>query len=331
MTMSVIGNLSEGRILSMNKDENKPSLDCSVVLPVFNEEGCLETILSRILSALNPMQKTYEVICVDDGSSDRTWDIITKVSQLSKNVKGIKFQRNFGHQIAICAGIQHSAGQYIAILDADGQDPPELLPKLFQECMKGNDVVYAVRTKRKENIFKQMAYRAFYRFYKLIMPFPVPLDSGDFGVFNRKVADFINNLPEKTPFIRGLRSWYGGKQVGIEYERQARTKGKPKYNFFKLIVLAVNGSMSFSKMPLRFFALFGTLIAVASGFFGLVLLFYKMTVGIDLLGWTSTTLLITFFGGINLMVLGVLGEYIGNIFDEVKNRPRYLINHTTGF
>ena len=166
----------------MVKDESKQqSVDCSVILPVFNEEGCLETVLRRILGTLDTMKKDYEVICVDDGSIDKTWNIITKISQSEKKVKGIKFQRNFGHQIAIYAGIQHSSGQYIAILDADGQDPPELLPDLFQECMKGYDVVYAIRRKRKENIFKRLAYKIFYHLYKYIVPFSVPLDAGDFG------------------------------------------------------------------------------------------------------------------------------------------------------
>ena len=318
----------------MIKDENKnQSIVFSVILPIFNEGNCLVSILERIKKTLEAMNKNFEIICVDDGSVDGTWDIIGEFSQSNRNIKGIRFQRNFGHQIAIYAGIQQSSGQYIAILDADGQDPPELLPKLFQECMKGYDVVYTIRKKRKESLLKRVSYKLFYRFYKFIVPFTVPLDSGDFGVFNRQLADFIKDLPEKTPFIRGLRSWYGGRQLGVEYEREGRLKGIPKYSFIKLILLAVNASFSFSKLPLRVFAILGILISIASAIYGLSLLIIRLLFGKGIFpwGWTTMILLIVFFGGLNLFAFGIIGEYIGNIFDEVKNRPRYLVRNTVGF
>jgi len=302
----------------------------SVILPVFNEESCLPEVIERINTSLSSLKSSYEIICVDDGSTDSTWAMINRFHQESDHIKGLKFSRNFGHQIAVYAGIKHASGQYIAVLDADGQDPPEVLPKMFQKCADSYDVVYAIRKKRKENIIKKMCYTLFYRLYRLVVPFYVPLDSGDFAVFTKPVADFIQSLPEKKPFIRGLRGWYGGRQTGMEYDRQSRISGKPKYSYYKLFLLAVNASISFSKMPLRLITLFGICISLISFLCGLYFIFLKTTIGIDVPGWTSTALLIVLFGGINLFVLGIIGEYVGDIFDEVKNRPQFLIGQKVG-
>lgn len=302
----------------------------SIVVPVYNEEACLAGVIDRILAAMSPMGEAFEIICVDDGSTDQSWNIINKLNQEKSFVKGVKFLRNFGHQAAINAGIKECAGKYIAVLDADGQDPPEILPDMFKKCAQGYDVVYAVRKNRKENIFKRIGYKCFYRFYKLIVPFDVPLDSGDFSVFTRDVADFLRSLPERNQFVRGLRSWYGGKQTDYAYDRQKRTTGRTKYGFKKLILLAVNASISFSKMPLRWISCLGVIVSTFSFCAGLVIVVLKLTKDIPLLGWTSTIVLIIFFGGLNLFVLGIIGEYIGNIFDEVKNRPNFLIERRTG-
>jgi len=305
-------------------------LSYSVILPIFNEEACLDDMLHRINNVLLSLKEPFEIVCIDDGSSDRSWSIIEKTVEKNPHIKGVKFLRNFGHQLAVYAGIKYCQGEYIAVMDADGQDPPELLPELFAKCKMGYDVVNAVRRERKENIFKRMAYKLFYVFYKAIVPFDVPLDSGDFSVFNKNVAEFIRSLDEKTPFIRGLRSWYGGKQVNIEYERQKRLAGTPKYSFWKLILLAANASVSFSKMPLRIISIAGIGISFVSFFYGTTMIIMKLTMGIEVLGWTSTAVLIVFFGGLNLFVLGIIGEYIGNIFDEVKNRPPFSIEKIIG-
>ena len=302
----------------------------SIILPVFNEEACLPDLLKRLETTLTPLGKKFEIICVDDGSKDSTWAIIEQSSKAKPFVKGIQFLRNFGHQLAVYAGIKLCSGQYIAIMDADGQDPPELLPKFFDKCKEGYDVVFAVRKNRKENFFKRFCYKSFYQMYRFVVPFDVPLDSGDFTVVTRPVAEFLKSLNEKKPFIRGLRSWYGGRQIGIEYERDARVAGAPKYSFYKLILLAINGSISFSRTPLRTITFLGLLISFASFLAGLYLIFMKLTIGVGLLGWTSTTILIIFFGGLNLFVLGIISEYIGDIFDEVKNRPQFLIKEKIG-
>lgn len=287
-------------------------------------------MLDRLERILSPLGETFEIICVDDGSKDSSWTIVQQTHQSKSFVKGIKFLRNFGHQLAVYAGIKVSSGQYIAIMDADGQDPPEILPEFFDKCREGYDVVFAIRKNRKESHFKKFCYQAFYKIYKFIVPFDVPLDSGDFTVFTRPVAEFLKSLNEKKPFIRGLRSWYGGRQTGIEYDRETRMAGQPKYSFYKLILLAINGAISFSRAPLRAITFLGIFISFSSFLAGLYLLFLKMTVGIELLGWTSTTIIIIFFGGLNLFVLGVISEYIGDIFDEVKGRPQFLIKEKIG-
>jgi len=231
----------------------------------------------------------------------------------------------------VFAGIRHGTGQYVAVLDADGQDPPELLPSMFEKCRQGYDVVYAVRRKRKEHVFKRAAYAMFYRLFRLLVPFEVPLDSGDFSVFSRPVAAFISSRTEKRPFIRGLRSWHGGKQIAFEYERQKRAGGQPKYNLFALVMLALNASVSFSKLPLRIISMAGLIISPIAFLSGIGIVLLKLLVGVNLSGWTSIATLVIFFGGINLFVLGILGEYVGDIFDEVKNRPVFLVDQTLGF
>jgi dolichol-phosphate mannosyltransferase len=302
----------------------------SVILPIYNEESCLREIVGRVGSAMDAMNTSYEIICVDDCSTDSTWSIIESLHSTRPSVKGVRFFRNFGHQIAVFAGISHTTGDYIAVLDADGQDPPELLPRMFQKCREGYDVVYAVRRNRKEHIGKRFAYALFYRFFRRLVPFDVPLDSGDFSVFTRSVASFISSRTEKKPFIRGLRSWHGGKQVAFEYDRQKRAAGEPKYTLLKLVMLALNASVSFSKIPLRVISLVGLIISPIAFLLGVILIILKLSVGINLSGWTSIATLIIFFGGIHLFVLGIIGEYIGDIFDEVKNRPVFLVEQKIG-
>lgn len=303
----------------------------SVIIPIFNEGSCIEIVLKDIIKAIEPLGQNYEIICVDDCSSDESWTIISYFNQQHPQIKGIRFSRNFGHQLAVHAGIKQSIGEYVAVLDADGQDPPEILPDMFKKCESGYDVVYAIRTQRKEPLLKRAAYKLFYKIYKGFVPFYVPVDSGDFAVFTQKISKFIGSLDEKKPFIRGLRNYYGGKQIGYEYERKKRIAGKTKYPLFKLILLALNGATTFSKIPLRLISVFGIIISLASFLTGLYLLIRKLTVGIDLLGWTSTAVLIIFFGGLNMLVLGIIGEYIGDIFDETKNRPPYLIDQYIGY
>src|SRR3990167_165475 len=239
----------------------------SIVVPVFNEEENLSTLYKRVKDVLVKLKGDHEIILVNDGSFDSTQLILKKLNTKDNNVKIINFSRNFGHQVAVSAGLKYSSGEHIAILDGDLQDPPEILPKFFKKLDEGYDAVYAIRKNRKENILKRVAYKSFYRFLKRVSNIDIPLDSGDFCVMNRKVVEAINSLPERNRFIRGIRSWVGFKQIGIEYERAFRHAGESKYTVRKLFKLAFDGIFSFSYVPLQFMFLLGS-IAIAFSIVG---------------------------------------------------------------
>ena len=207
-----------------------------MILPIYNEQESLPDLLDKLVKVFDELEDTYEIICVDDCSTDQTWSLIEKRHQSNANIRGLRFLRNFGHQLAVYAGIKNCRGDYVGVMDADGQDPPDVLKAMLLKCKSGYDVVYAVRQNRKEFFLKRWAYAIFYRFYKLIIPFQVPLDSGDFSVFTRDVAEFIASRKEHRPFIRGLRSWYGGRQLGYPYNRPERQAGVTKYSFLKLVI-----------------------------------------------------------------------------------------------
>src|SRR3990167_8487919 len=239
----------------------------SVILPVYNEQGNLNSLYKRVTKVLVDLKKEYEVIFIKDGSHDKTKDILEDLHKKSNNIKIINFSRNFGHQTAVTAGLDFASGGQVAILDADLQDPPEILPKFFAKLDEGYDTVYAVRKKRKEGVIKKIAYDLFYRILRSISSTDIPLDSGDFCVMNRKVVEAINSLPERNRFIRGIRSWVGFKQIGIEYERAFRHAGESKYTVRKLFKLAFDGIFSFSYVPLQFMFLLGS-IAIAFSIVG---------------------------------------------------------------
>jgi len=311
-------------------NSTKSEIVNSVVLPVYNEEEILPEMIKRIEEVLEALGKTYEVILVNDGSNDSSWQIIAENNRRNPSIKGVSFSRNFGHQVAIIAGLRTAKGRMVAVMDADGQDPPELLPKFFKKCEEGFDVVYAIRKKRKENIFKKMAYSTFYRVMRRIAPFEIPLDAGDFSVINRKIADLLISFREHNPFIRGLRCWGGGKSAGIEYDRLARVKGKSKYSMVQLMKLAVIGMVSFSKVPLRFSVFIGFVVSIIAFVFGVINILRYLILGTPFSGFATIVVVMSFLGGIQLIMLGMIGEYISFIFDEIKNRPLYLIDEVIG-
>jgi dolichol-phosphate mannosyltransferase len=243
----------------------------------------------------------------------------------------LSFSRNFGHQDAVSAGLQHIRGDFVAVLDADLQDPPSVLPTFVEQWKAGYDVVYGIRSNRKEPWPLRIAYAVFYRILKKIAHIEVPLDAGDFSLMDRCVVDVINQMPEHNRFIRGLRGWVGFRQVGVPYKRDARRSGTSKYSFGKLIKLALDGLTAFSSVPLRLASWLGGLASL----FGLGYLMYALLRRASgdppPEGWTSTIVIILFLGGIQLMMLGILGEYIGRIFDEVKERPQYVVGEAEGF
>ena len=305
----------------------------SIIVPVFNEEENLDTLYKRVKDVVVKLKSDHEIILVNDGSFDSTQFILKKLNIKDNNVKIINFSRNFGHQVAVSAGLKYSSGQYVAILDGDLQDPPEILPKFFKKLDEGYDAVYAIRKNRKENIFKRIAYKSFYRFLKRVSNIDIPLDSGDFCVMNRKVVNAINSLPERNRFVRGLRSWVGFKQIGLDYSRDKRFAGKSKYNLRKLFKLAFDGIFSFSYIPLQFMfylGLFSLIISILGSIVAIYFRFFTSAYN-RVPGFATTIILLMFVGGLILFAVGIMGEYIRRIYDEIKARPQFIIESTIGF
>jgi dolichol-phosphate mannosyltransferase len=310
----------------------------SVVVPAFNEGAGIALLHSRVTAAARAWAEDYELILVDDGSRDDTLTVCRKLALEDPRFKVLSLSRNFGHQAALSAGLAHTTGDWIAILDADLQDPPEQLKRFIDRCKEGFDVAYAIRTKRKEGVFKRVAYFAYYRLLRKLASIEMPLDAGDFCVMSRRVVDDLNSLPERRRYLRGLRAWIGYGQTGLEYEREARAFGEAKYTYSRLLRLAFDGIFNFSYKPLR--TLMGAGIAIAFGTFLLALLVLVQYVGkITVLGynphqargWTSLILAILFLSGVQLIGIGVLGEYVGRLFDEVKRRPIFLVKEKINF
>lgn len=306
--------------------------DLSVVIPIYNEEETLPRLHQRLVEVLNNIGMSYEIIFINDCSTDNSFNIMEEFNRLDKRIKILSFSRNFGHQAAITAGINFSKAKAVVVMDGDLQDPPEIIPKFVEKWKLGYEVVYGIRTKRKEPILKRALYKVYYRLLSKLSDIDIPLDSGDFCLMDSKVVSLLNSIPERNRFVRGLRRWVGFKQVGLEYERAKRYKGSPKYTFLKLSKLGLDGIISFSGIPLRVAGFTGFIISSASVIYSVVILINRIinTSG-QIPGWTSIVVGISFLGGIQLMVMGLLGEYIIRIFDEVKRRPLYVLNAAVGF
>jgi polyisoprenyl-phosphate glycosyltransferase len=303
----------------------------SLVIPVFNEESVLPALLQR-LQSLEQCYKQYdfEILFVDDGSIDNTRSIL-ETAHYQNGYTLITFSRNFGHQAAVSAGISYASGDYVAIIDGDLQDPPEAIPDMVSLLIRtGSDVAYGVRQNRKEQPLKRLSYFIFYRLLRRLTPIAIPLDSGDFSVISRRVAGVINSMPEKHRFVRGLRSYAGFKQVPFVYSRYSRAAGAPKYTLTKLIGLAADGIFTFSEIPLKISTFMGLSIAVSSFIIGFSLLIWRLGSGAILPGFATISVGLFFLGGVQLMCLGILGEYIGRIHSEVKMRPPYVIDSVLG-
>jgi len=304
----------------------------SVVVPCFNEQDVLTLTYRRLIGVLGNQDFRLQIVFIDDGSSDRTLQIITNFSWSDPRVKTVLLSRNFGHQAAVSAGLANADGDAVVVIDADLQDPPEVILQMIEKWAAGVDVVYGIRTKRKEPLFKRAGYRIFYRMFQRLADMDTPVDAGDFSLVDRKVLDVINQLPEKNRFFRGLRAWSGFSQAGVVYERDQRAAGCTKYPLRKLIRLAHDGIFNFSTVPLTGVFYLGILMSILS-FSGLlfILVFRIFDIPIfgmrpsDVQGFTSTILTILLIGGIQLVSTGVLGEYIGRIYCETKGRPAYII------
>jgi polyisoprenyl-phosphate glycosyltransferase len=302
----------------------------SVVVPVFNEQENLPVLYTRLTNVLKQTEPDYEIIFVDDGSRDGSLELLHQFAGQDDKVTVIELARNFGHQVAISAGIDHARGQGVIIMDADLQDPPEVLPQFIEKWREGHDVVYAIRTERKEGWLKRTAYALFYRLLQRIASIEIPLDAGDFCIMDRKVVDILVSMPERNRFVRGIRSWVGLDQVGVEYARQARYAGKPKFTLSRLMFLAMDGLISFSYIPLRMITLLGFGVSFVSILLAIGYTIQKLTRGLTPPGFATTVVAIFFLAGIQLITIGVIGEYVGRIFEEVKRRPLYVIRRVTG-
>lgn len=301
----------------------------SLVIPMYYEEEVAEQCYIRVKEVLNSLENyEHEIIFINDGSKDRTLDILEKIAEVDKKVKVISFSRNFGHQAAVTAGLKETTGDAVVIIDADLQDPPELIPDMIELWEEGNEVIYAKRKKRKgETIFKVLSAKIFYKTLNMMSDVEIPKDTGDFRLVDRKVVDVINSLPEHNKFLRGLFSWVGFKQIPFEYQRKERFAGKTKYPLKKMIKLASDGIISFSTKPLRVIGKLGILSIIIS----FIVLVYSLLSFIfkwnDLTaGWTSIMVSITFFAGVQLLSIWIMSEYISRIYDESKNRPQYIID-----
>ena len=305
----------------------------SVVVPIFNEAETIPELYSRLKKALDPLGGTYELVFVDDGSRDASAPNIRALAAGDKAVKLVQLSRNFGLQVAYSAGIDHASGEAVIVMDGDLQDPPELLPVLVSKWKEGYDVVYTVKTKRKENFLKRFAFAAFYRLLNRISTVEMPLDAGSFSLMSRRVADIFKSLPEKNRLVSGIRAWVGFSQAAVRFERDARFSGEPRQTFLRLMRMATDGLFSFSAVPVRVASVLGLAV---SAFAVLVAVAVSLIrVFTDLLntvpGWTSLLVAVVFFGGLQLLFIGILGEYVCRIFDEVKDRPLYLVRDKVGF
>lgn len=310
----------------------------SLVVPMLNEQENVGSVYLRVSDAALSWGDEYEVIVVDDGSTDGTSEALTKVCIEDSRWKVLSFSRNFGHQAAVSAGIRHSSGNVVAVMDGDLQDPPEVINELLEQWRQGFHVAYAVRRARKEHFLKRIAYAAFYRTLKRIAVIEMPLDSGDFCVMDRAVVDVLNALPERERFVRGLRSWVGFRQTGVEYERSARAAGRPQYTFTKLCRLAASGLISFSSVPLRLASWLGFGLCGCSALMTVLLIVWWISgvriAGVnpsDTVGWTSMICMVQFLTGVQLLMTGIVGEYIARIFDEVKGRPAWVVARAINF
>ncbi len=306
----------------------------SVIVPCFNEEKIISLTFKKLQNVLEKNKYIYEIIFINDGSIDNTSNILEKIAKSNQNVKIINFSRNFGHQAAVTAGINNCKGNIAIIIDADLQDPPEVFPEMIKIYKKEKcNIVYGVRkSRKKESFFKKLTAKIFYRLINALSEVKLNVDTGDFRLIDEKVINSFKTLKEKNKYIRGLMNWIGFKQCPIYYDRDPRILGKTKYTFSKMIKLAKTGIFYFSKKPLK--------IAFSIGFFcitlSLLLIIYVFISKFyypesTISGWASTLIIIIFFGGVQLFMVGILGEYIGSIFDEVKNRPEYIIDYMINF
>lgn len=304
-------------------------MDLSIIIPIYNEEANINYLYQRLKPILQQMGVAYELIFVNDGSIDKSLVLIKALAGADPKLKYIDFSRNFGHQIAITAGLENSSGKAVVFIDADLQDPPELIPQLFSKWQEGYQVVYAKRRSRKgEGYMKRMTAKMFYRLLSRITTVYIPIDTGDFRIVDRKVINILKQMPEQHKFLRGQISWIGFNQTYIEYDRNERKAGKTNYTYKKMFSLAIDGITSFSNFPLRFATYTGFFVSAIAFFLIIYALYGRFILKSNQPGWTSLMLSVLFIGGIQLLCIGIIGEYISRMSSNVRNRPLYVIKES---
>jgi len=302
----------------------------SIIIPIYNEENILPELHQRLEKVAAHLDGPVEVILIDDGSKDRSFEIMKELHARDPRIKSVRLSRNFGHQIAISAGLDLAGGTAVILMDGDLQDPPELLPEMIARWKEGNQVVYTVKKSRKENKLKRFAFKSFYRILHALSTVEIPMDAGNFSLLDRRVVDILRKMPERNRYISGLRAWSGFRQTAVYYDRDPRFAGKPQMSLGRLVQLALDGIFSFSNVPLRLAIYLGLATAFLSFGIGLWAISARLFTDKAVLGWASTIISILFVGGMILFTLGVIGEYISRIYEEVKNRPLYVVQETVG-
>lgn len=306
--------------------------ELSVIIAVYNSANIFPELYKRLTTALQQYDSSLEIITVLDGCKDKSYEVINNLAARDKRIKIIEFSRNFGHQSALTAGLSHASGELIAIIDDDLEDPPELLPKFIEKINQGFDVVYGIRKKRNRSLILNLLYKGFYRVLGNLVDIKIPYDAGDFCVMSRQVVDVLVSMKEHNRYLRGMRAWVGFNQTGIEYNREKRFADTSGYNFKKYIELALNAIFSFSYKPLKYLTIMGFIVSLISFEEAFRIIFLKLTGKVpDIPGWAYLTISMLFLFGIQLIAMGIIGEYIARIYDELKHRPQFVIKTKSGF
>ncbi len=304
----------------------------SVVVPVYNEEEVVFESYKRLKGVMEALREPYELIFVNDGSRDATPVIVRRICEIDASVRLIDFARNFGHQTAISAGMDYASGDAVVVIDADLQDPPEVIPEMIAKWREGYDVVYGKRAERKgETMFKRFTSAAFYRVLKSLTDVDIPVDTGDFRLIDRKVCDALKRIKERNRYVRGIISWLGFRQTGVEFVREKRFAGETKYPLKKMLRFAFDAITSFSFKPLKLSSYVGVAVSLGGFAYLMVVLYLKLFTDRTVTGWASMMAVSLFFNGVVLMMLGIIGEYIGRIYDEAKGRPLYVVREALNF
>ena len=302
---------------------------CSVIVPMYNEEQVIDETCARLRSVMDAAGVDYEILLVNDGSHDKTAEIATQICKADTRFRLISFSRNFGHQIAITAGMDYAQGDAIVVIDADLQDPPAVIPQMLEKWREGYEVVYGRRIGREgESAFKKMTSALFYRFLHGMTEVSIPVDVGDFRLIDRKVCKALKLVNERSRYVRGLISWLGFRSASVDFVREKRFAGETKYPFRKMVRFALDAITSFSYKPLKIAAYIGFLLSFACFIYMLIVIWQRIFTDTVIAGWASSIAVSLFFNGIILMILGIVGEYIGRIYDEVKGRPLYIVCRT---